>query len=145
MAHTHDRRGVDYSCYGCKDPSKSGDIVEDATKDNFPNTGDYDNYGAYTEAIDRWERTHVHRTHEGAPVTVGAKFWDNNLRVVEITHVGDGYSRVYGDCPEIQTWHATTGGSSDTMTGGLAGRLARRFEGKDAESYPPGTNYSDVK
>lgn len=119
--------------------------MENATKDNFPQAYDYDNYGAHADAVKEWEATHVHRTHEGAPVKVGAKFWDNNLRVVEVTRVGDGYSRVYGDCPEIQTWHKTTGGSSDTMTGGMAGRLARRFEGKDAENYAPGTNYSEVR
>ena len=121
-----------------------------ASKDNFPKREHYpadnnDGYLAYADAVKEWEAAHVHRTHEGAPVTVGAKFWDNNLRVVEVTRVGDGYSRVYGFCPEIQTWHATTGGSADTMTGGMAGRLARRFEGKDAEDYAPGTNYSDVK
>lgn len=87
-----------------------------------------------------------HFSVDSQPVTAGAKFWDNNLRVVQVTGVAE-HSNPYADTGETQTWHDTTGGSSDTLTGTMRpyGRLVRRYEGKDAEDYAPGTNYSDVK
>jgi spore coat protein U-like protein len=87
-----------------------------------------------------------HYSADNHPVTAGARFWDNNLRVVEITAVGD-YSNAYADSGETQTWHDTTGGSADTLSGSLRriGRLARYYGGKDAEDYPAGTNYAEVK
>lgn len=58
MSHRHDRRGVDWSCYGCKDPSKASDketremaINPDATASNFPNQDNYPNYKAYAELL----------------------------------------------------------------------------------------------
>lgn len=84
---------------------------------------------------------------DGYPVTVGAKFWDNNLRVVEVTKVAAIPARPYADTGETATWHSTTGGSSDTLTGSMRpyGRLARYFEGRDAEQYENGTTYASVK
>ncbi len=78
---------------------------------------------------------------DGYPVTVGGKFWDNNLRVVEITKVADWSDPYQG---ETQTWHDTTGGHADTISGSLReyGRLVRfdPFEHKDARAYPAGTS-----
>jgi hypothetical protein len=88
-----------------------------------------------------------HLSADGQPVVVDAQFWDNNLRVVRITQVAVR-SNPYADTGSIQTWHAAEpGGDTDTMSGGLAfcGRIARYFKGLDAESYPPGTDYADVK
>jgi hypothetical protein len=83
---------------------------------------------------------------DGYPVTKGAKFWDNDLKVVEITKVA-GHAYPYADTGCVSTWHETTNGSSDTLDGHMQpyGRLARYFERKDAETLPVGTNYSDVK
>lgn len=84
---------------------------------------------------------------DGFPVLRGGKFWDNNLRVVEIQEIA-AYSNPYADTGETQTWHhTTTAGDYDTISGSMQpyGRLVRRYEGKDAASYPVGTNYSDVK
>ena len=86
------------------------------------------------------------------PVEVGRKFWSNDLRVVQITELAV-YANAYADTGCTQTWHRTTegedrrGGDFDTLDGSMQpyGRLARRFEGKDAENYPPGTRYADVK
>jgi hypothetical protein len=79
-------------------------------------------------------------------IEVGAKFWDNNLQVVQITEVAT-HSNAYADTGEIQTWHNHTRGSSDTLTGRLRqiGRLVRYFEGKNATDYPNGTSYNDIK
>lgn len=87
-----------------------------------------------------------YRSVDGQPVTVGAKFWDNNLRVEQVTEVATS-SNAYADTGEVQTWHRTTGGSSDTLTGRLQpyGRLVRVFEGLDAERFPPGTEYRSVR
>jgi hypothetical protein len=87
-----------------------------------------------------------HRSADNYPVTVGAKFWTNDLRVARITELGTRAQR-YADTGEFATWHKHTDGSSDTLTGYMRkyGRLARFFLGKDAENYEPGTNYSDVK
>jgi hypothetical protein len=88
-----------------------------------------------------------HRSADNYPVTVGAKFWNNNLRVVQITAIGTQDTREYADTGEYATWHKHTGGSSDTLTGHMQkyGRLTRHYVGKDAENYPNGTDYSDIK
>jgi hypothetical protein len=88
-----------------------------------------------------------HFSADNYPVTVGAKFWTNDLRVCKITEIGTQDTRPYADTGEFSTWHQHTDGSSDTMTGHMRkfGRLARYFEGRDAENYPAGTNYADVK
>jgi hypothetical protein len=87
-----------------------------------------------------------HFSTDGFPVTEGAKFWDNDLRVVQVTRVA-AHSNRYADTGEIQTWHNTTSGSSDTLTGTMQpyGRLAHVFEGLDADDYPVGTAYASVK
>lgn len=79
------------------------------------------------------------------PVTVGAKFWDNNLRVVQVTEVAVD-SNPYPD-GETQTWHQTTSGRVDTISGKLSriGRLAREFEGLNAEKFKPGTDYRTAR
>lgn len=76
----------------------------------------------------------------------GACFWDNNLRVVKVTETAVS-SNDYGDTGVTQTWHETTGGRYDTLSGELYrfGRLARHYEGRDASAYPAGTSYNDVK
>ena len=88
----------------------------------------------------------THLSADGFPVTTGAKFWDNNLTVVQVTRVA-AWSSGYADSGETQTWHDTTRGSSDTMSGTLRryGRLARYFEGRDAELHEPGTTYASTK
>lgn len=90
--------------------------------------------------------TGKHYSADNVEITLGAKFWDNNLKVVQITKVAD-YSNPYADSGETQTWHSTTKGSCDTLTGSMRpyGRLAHRFEGKDAEDYPAGTSYRDAR
>jgi hypothetical protein len=82
---------------------------------------------------------------DGYPVTAGARFWDNSLRVVGVTRVFTS-SNAYPE-DTVQTWHGTTGGQADTLSGGMRkwGRLARFFEGLDAEEYPPGTRFADVR
>jgi hypothetical protein len=84
---------------------------------------------------------------DGYPVEVGKKFWDNDLRVVQILQVAYIPARPYSDTGETSTWHKHTGGSSDTLTGYMRqyGRLARYFEGKDAEKFDNGTQYADTK
>jgi hypothetical protein len=92
-----------------------------------------------------------HRSCDGYTVNVGNKFWSNDLRVVEITEVA-AHSNSYQD-KATQTWHRTTegngkrGGDFDTLDGSLQpyGRLVRYFQGRDAEDYSAGTNYSDIK
>lgn len=86
-----------------------------------------------------------HESTDGYPVTAGARFWDNNLRVVQVTEVAQ-HSNKYADTGEVQTWHGTTGGASDTLTGTMQpfGRLARYFEGRDAEQFAPGTSFKDT-
>lgn len=84
---------------------------------------------------------------EGMPVEEGRKFWNNDLRVVQITRLAAIPARVYADTGETSTWHDTTGGMFDTLTGHMRqyGRLARWFNGLDAEQYQPGTSYATVK
>lgn len=86
-----------------------------------------------------------HKSADGYPVTEGALFWDNNLRVVKVTKVA-AHDNKYADTGEVQTWHNTTGGTSDTLSGRMQqyGRLARYFEGRDAEKFEPGTNFKDT-
>jgi hypothetical protein len=87
----------------------------------------------------------VHRSADGFPVEVGKRFWSNDLRVVEITQVA-AYSNRYQELG-MQTWHKTTDGSFDTLDGSLQriGRLVRYYDGRDAEKYAPGTNFSEIK
>jgi hypothetical protein len=90
--------------------------------------------------------TKDHYSVDDEPIVVGARFWSNDLRVVTVTEVAK-HSNVYSDTGETQIWHRTTGGSFDSLTGKMRpyGRLVRVFEGKDAEQYPDGTEYRDVK
>jgi hypothetical protein len=83
---------------------------------------------------------------DGYAVTIGARFWDNNLRVVEVTQT-DVARNAYSDTGETQTWHDTTSGWVDTLSGRLYqfGRMARHFEGRDASDYPVGTSYAAIK
>jgi hypothetical protein len=79
-------------------------------------------------------------------IKVGAKFWSNDLRVVEVTEVAKSDNK-YSDTGCIQTWHKTTDGIFDTLNGSMQpyGRLVRYYMQVDAEKYPTGTNYSDIK
>jgi len=88
----------------------------------------------------------VHKSADGYPVEVGRKFWDNDLRVVQITELGTR-SQAYADTGEFATWHKHTRGISDTLTGSMQriGRLVRRYEGYDAENYEPGKSFLDVR
>lgn len=123
-----------------------------ASAANFPGQSDYPNYAAFSEAVSLWEREHVHLSSDDYPVVPGAKFWDNNLRVVEIKASDRTYptSRTYADTGEISTWHdQVEGGSSDTLTGDMRpyGRLTRFYphnSGKDATNYPLGTDYNTL-
>lgn len=90
-----------------------------------------------------------HLSTDNHPITIGARFWNNDLRVVTITAVAK-HSNTYADTGCVQTWHSTTRGASDTLNGAMRpyGRLARFFEGPaglDANDYPDGTDYSDAK
>lgn len=78
-----------------------------------------------------------HFSVDNYPITVGAKFWNNDLRVCEITEVAT-YSNKYTDSGCVQTWHATNRGEFDTLSGHLRhiGRLVRYWDGKDAEAQP---------
>lgn len=93
-----------------------------------------------------------HFSCDNYPVEVGKKFWSNDLRIVEIIEVAPRPGNKYSDTGCTQTWHKTVEGngrrgSFDTLDGSMRpyGRLVRYFEGKDAEKYEPGTNYSDIK
>ena len=88
-----------------------------------------------------------YRSADNYPVEVGKKFWNNDLRVCQVTKLASIPARPYADTGETSTWHETTHGSFDTLTGHMRqyGRMARFFEGKDAENYEPGTNYADIK
>lgn len=81
---------------------------------------------------------------DGQPVTVGAKFWNNDLRVCQVTRLAAIPAREYADTGETSTWHDTTHGMFDTLTGHMQkfGRLARWYAGADAELYPVGTRYA---
>jgi hypothetical protein len=93
-----------------------------------------------------------HYSCDYQPIKVGAKFWNNDLRVVEVTEVAVNNNK-YADSGCIQTWHRTTegngkgGGDFDTLNGSMQpyGRLVRYYEQRDAEKYAPGTNFADIK
>jgi hypothetical protein len=88
----------------------------------------------------------IHLSCDSQPVEAGRKFWNNDLRVVAVTEVA-AWDNPYADTGCTQTWHNTTDGSFDTLNGSMQpyGRLVRRFEGKDAEDYEPGTSYADIR
>jgi hypothetical protein len=88
----------------------------------------------------------THFSADGYPVNAGDQFWDNDLRVVQIIEMEAIPARPYADTGEMQTWHSHTRGMSDTLTGAMLpyGRLARKFEGKDATQYEPGTKFADT-
>ncbi len=92
-----------------------------------------------------------HRSCDGFTVTVGARFWSNDLRVVQVTAVAVHSNDYRGEA--TQTWHRTTegrggmGSDFDTLDGALYpyGRLVRYYGGRDAGDYEPGTSYASVK
>jgi hypothetical protein len=96
-----------------------------------------------------------HFSADDYPVLPGKRFWSNDLRVVEIAPADPERplrSAPYADTGETATWHkTTTAGSYDTLTGWMRkyGRLGRfapeGHSGLDAEDYPVGTQYRDVK
>lgn len=90
--------------------------------------------------------TEAHLSADGYPIEKGGLYWDNNLRVVRVESVAD-FSNAYADTGETQTWHHTTGGDADSLSGHLHpyGRLARYFEGRAASAYAPGTDYNKIK
>ena len=124
--------------------------LPDATAETFP-AEDYDHYDEYTAKVAEWLTTHTHRCAAGFPVKVGAKFWNNDLRVCVVTEEPRPHNSRRYPGGEISTWHQTDAGSFDTMTGGLEGRLTRYYPSyqrgskHDAENYAPGTYYGDVK
>jgi hypothetical protein len=87
-----------------------------------------------------------HKAADGYLVTLGAKFWNNDLRVCQVIKVAE-HANDYSDTGCVQTWHKTTHGEFDTLNGHMQpyARLARYFEGKDAEKYETGTQYGDIK
>ena len=89
----------------------------------------------------------VHFSCDNFPVTIGARFWNNDMRVVMVTTVARS-SNDYQRGRATQTWHDTQdGGMFDTLDGSMRpyGRLVRYLDGKDAEDYPAGTEYRDIK
>ncbi|HEX4715492.1 MAG TPA: hypothetical protein VH164_11245 [Ktedonobacteraceae bacterium] len=86
----------------------------------------------------------IHYSVDQYPVTVGAKFWNNDLRVCEITEVAAHSNDYPGGY--VQTWHRTTNGSFDTVAPHHPnlGRLVRFYEGKDAERFEAGTNFNEL-
>jgi hypothetical protein len=106
----------------------------------------------HSPCFDKWRRRHreltetsEHKSVDGYPVVVGAKFWNNDLRVCQVTEVAS-HSNAYASTGATQTWHKTDCGSFDTLTDDMAeyGRLTRYFQGLDAEKYESGTKYSEV-
>jgi hypothetical protein len=85
-----------------------------------------------------------HYSADRRVVTVGAKFWNNDLRVCQVTEVDSHHNDYPGGY--VQTWHQTTHGSFDTVAPHHPnlGRLVRFFEGKDANNYEAGTNFRDA-
>jgi len=94
-----------------------------------------------------------HRSADFHPVEVGRRFWNSDLRVVEVLELANDLHTNDYQGKAKQSWHRVdegdgrTMGRFDTLDGGLThiGRLARYYKGKDAEQYEPGTNYRDVK
>jgi hypothetical protein len=86
---------------------------------------------------------------DGYPVVVGAKFWNNDMRVCQVTEIAC-HSNAYSDTGETQTWHQTGDGQFDTLSGSMQkfGRLVRHVYGskgyKNAEDYPVGTSYNNL-
>jgi|HubBroStandDraft_3_1064219.scaffolds.fasta_scaffold643533_1 hypothetical protein len=80
------------------------------------------------------------------PVEVGRRFWNNDLRVVEVTELACA-ANPWPDTDATQTWHKTSAGRFDTMSGKMReyGRLARYCDGYDAELYQPGVRFADIK
>lgn len=87
----------------------------------------------------------THFSTDNYPVRVGAKFWNNDLRVCEITEVAVSSNDYPGGY--TQTWHQTNRSRFDTVTPfhPNLGRLSRYYGNRDAEQYPVGTSYSEVK
>ena len=85
-----------------------------------------------------------HFSADRQPIEVGKKFWNNDLRVCQVTEVASHSNGYPGG--HTQTWHQTTHGSFDTVTPHHPnlGRLVRYYEGKDAEEYEAGTNFADA-
>lgn len=86
-----------------------------------------------------------HFSADTHPILPGRKFWDKNLRVVTVTATGV-HSNAYPGMTD-QTWHRTTGGEADSYAGidRKWGGLAKWFEGRNADDYPDGTEYADIK
>lgn len=87
-----------------------------------------------------------YRSADNYPVEAGRRFWNNDLRICQVTKLAE-YGNPYADTGCTQTWHKTTHGNFDTLDGSMRpyGRLARYFEGRDAEDYEPGTDYASIK
>jgi hypothetical protein len=87
----------------------------------------------------------THYSVDAYPVVMGAKFWNNDLRVCEITEVASHSNDYPGGY--TQTWHRSTHGSFDTVKPHHPnlGRLVRYYEGIDAEKYAPGTEFNVIK
>jgi hypothetical protein len=75
------------------------------------------------EAVEYW-------SCDSYPVVVGAKFWNNDMRVCQVTEIGC-HSNAYADTGETQTWHQTGYGQFDTLSGSMQkfGRLVRHVYG----------------
>jgi hypothetical protein len=86
--------------------------------------------------------TEIHYSVDRYPVAVGAKFWNNDLRVCEVTEIDSHHNDYPGGY--VQTWHRTTHGSFDTVAphNQYLGRLVRFYSGVDAENFEPGTDYN---
>jgi len=84
----------------------------------------------------------VHFSADNYPVYKGRKFWNNDLRVVTIVKVA-AWANAYADTGETSTWHQTTRGAFDTLSGHMRpyGRLARFYQGRDAEELHDGAAY----
>lgn len=78
-------------------------------------------------------------------IEVGGRFWNNDLRVCEITEVAAHSNDYPGGY--TQTWHRTTHGSFDTVApyNQFLGRLVRWYEGVDATKFEPGTTYQQAR
>lgn len=86
-----------------------------------------------------------HFSVDRQPILLGRKFWNNDLRVCVITQIAAHSNDYPGGY--TQTWHDTTHGQFDTVTPhhDNLGRLVRWYGGKDANNYPAGTNYADIR
>jgi hypothetical protein len=76
-------------------------------------------------------KSQTHMTADGYPITVGEWYWDNDLKVVQITAVAVDFTP-YPECG-TQVWHKHTRGMSDSLTDRPdIGRLAKYWRGKPA-------------